>query len=79
MSERRGHGVPRGPEPPLTAEEVLTNLSGDDSHHVVWGEVALRVRREQDDLRMMTSGCDGGGRSCTHPLSFVSFRADGAL
>lgn len=32
----------------LTAEEVLTNLSGDDSHHVLWGEVALRMRREQD-------------------------------
>lgn len=33
----------------LTAEEVLTNLSGDDSHHVLWGEVALRMRREQDE------------------------------
>lgn len=40
---------PAGPEFLLTAEEVLTNLSGDDSHHVLWGEVALRMRREQDE------------------------------
>lgn len=33
----------------LTAEEVLTNLSGDDSHHVLRGKVALRMRREQDE------------------------------
>lgn len=40
---------PGGRELLLTAEEVLAHLSGDDSHHVLRGEVALRMRREQDE------------------------------
>lgn len=42
--------VPGGREFLLTAEKVLTHLSGNDSHHVLRGEVALRISRQQDEV-----------------------------
>lgn len=65
-------------------------MSGDGAHHVLWGEVTLRMEREQDEesgqkqrLNILKPPSLSGMILCwfpvTHSLSFVSFLANASL
>lgn len=43
------------PEPELTVDQLLTDLSGDGSHHVLRSEVALRTEKGSSELQLGTT------------------------